>query len=245
MKMEEKIQSSITRSKIPQKVQQIIDSAENSLNKIKNEINSGEDLLFKGKFYSLGTRWNCLEDGDLGEQIQQSMTMLISYYAIDFLCDLLQLEENTSFKINAADANGPDISFEYKHENKKSIVYVEVFASKNPYNNNKLFHDLNVLATRSINTNNDDYDIMRFIVFCSPSHLKNRSKCNNEGIEITSSSLIDETSTDIKIEYRINQGNESINDKLSARIIRIDCVELCTWTQKILSKVIPRIPSPI
>ena len=100
---------------ICEEVKKILKSAETSLKKVQS-IESGTDLLFLSKFTHLGTRWNNNTPGDLSEQIQQSMTMLLSYYAINWFCDNLSLD-NTDFVINAADKKGPDISFEYAYQN--------------------------------------------------------------------------------------------------------------------------------
>ena len=230
-------------SKIPQKVKDILESADKSLSKIQ-KIKSGKDLLFEDKFGTLGTRWNNPEsEGDLGEQIQQSMTMLVSYFAIDLLCNELELDEKTKIEINAADQNGPDISFEYQNK----YVFVEVFATKNPYNNNKLFHDLKVLADRGNNTGNCEESTL-YIVFCSEQPLlDSRTKCKKEDIEILK--ITDSTdSTDLTdltdskeepgfikslIEYKRLIEYKHNNNQLSATIIHIKQEKLKEWMNSI------------
>ena len=58
----------------------------------------------------------------------------------------------------------------------------EIFTAKNPYNNNKIFHDLRVLSERAA----EEDLCMRFIFFCSPEKLRDtKRKCKQENIEIT------------------------------------------------------------
>ena len=73
----------------------ILDSAEKTRKKLQSM--STEDFLFNGKFGFLGTKWdNPTQDDDLGEQIQQSMTMLMTCYAIDWFDFNLVNFNNTS-----------------------------------------------------------------------------------------------------------------------------------------------------
>ena len=100
-------------------VRTILDSAEKTREKLQNM--SAEDFLFKGKFGFLGTKWDSPDqDDDLGEQIQQSMTMLMTCYAIDwFYFDLVDFNNTSSdgtFTINDGDKNGVDLSFKGKSE---------------------------------------------------------------------------------------------------------------------------------
>jgi hypothetical protein len=182
-----------------------LDSAEKTRKKLQNM--STEDFLFNGKFGFLGTKWdNPAQDDDLGEQIQQSMTMLMTCYAIDWFYFNLVNFNNTSsdgyFTINDGDKNGVDLSFKGKSDlftltdpftggetlKLDHVKYMqaqkllcEIFTAKNPYNNNKIFHDLRVLAER---TAGEDFCV-RFIFFCSPEKLSDtRLKCKQENIEI-------------------------------------------------------------
>ena len=182
----------------------ILDSAEKTRKKLQKM--SAEEFLFNGKFGSLGTKWdNPAQDDDLGEQIQQSMTMLMTCYAIDwFYSDLVDFNNTSSdgtFTINDGDKNGVDLSFKGKSDlftlenhftDKQKLDHrkymqakkalCEIFTAKNPYNNNKIFHDLRVLTERAAGENL----CMRFIFFCSPEKLSDtRRKCKQENIEIT------------------------------------------------------------
>ena len=100
-------------------VRTILDSADKTREKLQNM--SAEDFLFNGKFGFLGTKWDRPDqDDDLSEQIQQSMTMLMTCYAIDwFYFDLVDFN-NTScdgtFTINDGDKNGVDLSFKGKSD---------------------------------------------------------------------------------------------------------------------------------
>ena len=182
----------------------ILDSADKTREKLQNM--SAEDFLFNGKFGFLGTKWDSPgQDDDLGEQIQQSMTMLMTCYAIDwFYFDLVDFNNSSrdgTFTINDGDKNGVDLSFKGKsdlftledhftdqrklnHETymQAKRALCEIFTSKNPYNNNKIFHDLRVLSERAAG---EDL-CMRFIFFCSPEKLRDtKRKCKQENIEIT------------------------------------------------------------
>ena len=68
-------------SGIERTIKEIITSAKETINKFSAM--TAETLLFEGKFGNLGTKWDdCKQPYDLGEQIQQSMTMLVTCYAI-------------------------------------------------------------------------------------------------------------------------------------------------------------------
>ena len=179
----------------------ILDSAEKTRKKLQNM--SAEEFLFNGKFGSLGTKWdNPAQDDDLGEQIQQSMTMLMTCYAMDSIRFALDItKRDGTFTINDDDKNGVDLSFEWnsghlftlddyftderKPNQRKYILakkaLCEIFTAKSPYNNNKIFHDLRVLSER----NAEEDFCVRFIFFCSPEKLSDtRLKCKQENIEI-------------------------------------------------------------
>ena len=62
-------------SGIERTIKEIITSAKETTNKFSAM--TAETLLFEGKFGNLGTKWDdCKQPYDLGEQIQQSMTIL-------------------------------------------------------------------------------------------------------------------------------------------------------------------------
>ena len=107
------------KSELKNLVCTILDSAEKTRKKLQNM--STEDFLFNGKFGFLGTKWDTpAQDDDLGEQIQQSMTMLMTCYAIDWFYFNLVNFNNTSsegyFTINDGDKNGVDLSFKGKSD---------------------------------------------------------------------------------------------------------------------------------
>ena len=191
------------KSELKNLVCTILDSADKTREKLQNM--STEDFLFNGKFGFLGTKWdNPAQDDDLGEQIQQSMTMLMTCYAIDWFYFHLVNFNNTSregsFAINDGDKNGVDLSFKGKGDlftltdpftDKQKLDHrkymqakkalCEIFTAKSPYNNNKIFHDLRVLSERTAEENL----CMRFIFFCSPEKFSDtRLKCKPENIEI-------------------------------------------------------------
>ena len=223
----------------------ILDSADKTREKLQNM--STEDFLFNGKFGFLGTKWdNPAIDDDLGEQIQQSMTMLMTCYAIDwFYFDLVDFNNTSSdgtFTINDGDKNGVDLSFKGKSDlftledhftDKQKLDHrkymqakkalCEIFTAKNPYNNNKIFHDLRVLTERAAGENL----CMRFIFFCSPEKFcDTRLKCKTENIEIIKIDKMQETSYGKEV-YQINRVNGEIklvsgrHDPIQSEIIRV------------------------
>ena len=224
-------------------VRTILDSADKTREKLQNM--SVEDFLFKGKFGFLGTKWdNPDQDDDLGEQIQQSMTMLMTCYAIDWFYFDLEDFNNTSsdgtFTINDGDKNGVDLSFKGKSElftledhftDKRKLDHrkymlaqkalCEIFTAKNPYNNNKIFHDLRVLTERSAGENL----CMRFIFFCSPEKLSNtRRKCKQENIEITEIKSYPQISYGKHVYQKEKDGFKLVSgkfDPITAEVFRI------------------------
>ena len=209
----------ISSQAIPEKVKQIMDSAQKTLARLK-ELKLPKDLLFQGKFSMLGTKWNDADSSDdLGEQIQQSMTMLTTYYAIDYFSDKFKKYE---FTICAGDKNGPDILFEDKSGN---VVLCEIFATNDPYNNEKIFHDLKILAERSQKYKNKN--VYLYIVFCSPIPLrKTKKSCKAEGIKINrfDDQCTNDQCTDISYEFAGEKG-------FSVRVIHVTPRELQQWAE--------------
>ena len=223
----------------------ILDSADKTREKLQNM--STEDFLFNGKFGFLGTKWdNPAQDDDLGEQIQQSMTMLMTCYAIDWFYFNLVNFNNTSsegyFTINDGDKNGVDLSFKGKSDlftltdpftggetlKLDHVKYMqaqkmlcEIFTAKNPYNNNKIFHDLRVLSERTAEENL----CMRFIFFCSPEKFSDtRLKCKPENIEIIKIDKTQETSYGKQVYQRVNGEIKLVSgrhDSIQSEIIRV------------------------
>lgn len=233
------------KSELKNLVCTILDSAEKTREKLQNM--STEDFLFNGKFGSLGTKWdNPAQDDDLGEQIQQSMTMLMTCYAIDWFYFNLVNFNNTSsegyFTINDGDKNGVDLSFKGKSDlftltdpftgeetlKLDHVKYMqaqkllcEIFTAKNPYNNNKIFHDLRVLSERTAEENL----CMRFIFFCSPEKFSDtRLKCKTENIEIIKIDKTQETSYGKQVYQRVNGEIKLVSgrhDSIQSEIIRV------------------------
>ena len=211
----------VTRNEIPEKVRQIFMAAARTLATLRT-IRKEDDVLFRFKFSKLGTKWdNPEQPDDLGEQIQQSMTMLTTYYAIDWFCEQLISENKPVFAINGGDRNGPDISFENEHG---IMMLCEVFAANDPYGNNKIFHDLKVIAKRKQACENRE-KIFSHIVFCSPIPLNEaRRTCKKEEIVITD--FRDRyVCTDISYEFAGEKG-------FSARVIHVTPRELQHWVEK-------------
>ena len=233
------------KSELKNLVCTILDSAEKTRKKLQNM--STEDFLFNGKFGFLGTKWdNPAQDDDLGEQIQQSMTMLMTCYAIDWFYFNLVNFNNTSsegyFTINDGDKNGVDLSFKGKSDlftltdpftggetlKLDHVKYMQaqkmlckIFTAKNPYNNNKIFHDLRVLSERTAEENL----CMRFIFFCSPEKFSDtRLKCKPENIEIIKIDKTQETSYGKQVYQRVNGEIKLVSgrhDSIQSEIIRV------------------------
>lgn len=215
-------ETTVTRNEIPEKVRQIFIAAARTLATLRT-IRKEDDLLFRFKFSKLGTKWDDPEQpNDFGEQIQQSMTMLTTYYAIDWFCGQLISENKPVFTINGGDRNGSDISF----ENERGVMILcEVFAANDPYGNNKFFHDLNILARRKQKYENKKS--FQHIVFCSPIPLnETRRSCKKEKIVITD--FRDRyVCTGISYEFAGEKG-------FSARVIHVTPRELQQWVEKTL-----------
>ena len=233
------------KSELKNLVCTILDSADKTREKLQNM--STEDFLFNGKFGSLGTKWdNPAQDDDLREQIQQSMTMLMTCYAIDWFYFNLVNFNNTSsegyFTINDGDKNGVDLSFKGKSDlftltdpftggetlKLDHVKYMqaqkllcEIFTAKNPYNNNKIFHDLRVLSERTAEENL----CMRFIFFCSPEKFSDtRLKCKPENIEIIKIDKMQVTSYGKQVYQRVNGEIKLVSgrhDSIQSEIIRV------------------------
>ena len=143
------------KDELKEKISGILNSAKATLDKLDKI--TADNFIFEGKFGQLGTKLtdSCMPE-DLGEQIQQSMTVLMTCYAVYWL------NENTDFKYpfetSEAANNGADIY-------KKDLVTCEVFAAKNPKNNQKIYHDLNAVAmTPQKGT--------KYVFYCSPDDKK-------------------------------------------------------------------------
>ena len=233
------------KSELKNLVCTILDSADKTREKLQNM--STEDFLFNGKFGFLGTKWdNPAQDDDLCEQIHQSMTMLMTCYAINWFYFNLVNFNNTSsegyFTINDGDKNGVDLSFKGKSDlftltdpfaggetlKLDHVKYMqaqkmlcEIFTAKNPYNNNKIFHDLRVLSERTAEENL----CMRFIFFCSPEKFSDtRLKCKPENIEIIKIDKTQETSYGKQVYQRVNGEIKLVSgrhDSIQSEIIRV------------------------
>ena len=97
----------------------------------------------------------------------------------------------------------------------------EIFTAKNPYNNNKIFHDLRVLSERTAEENL----CMRFIFFCSPEKFSDtRLKCKPENIEIIKIDKTQETSYGKQVYQRVNGEIKLVSgrhDSIQSEIIRV------------------------
>jgi len=220
--------TTVTQQDLYFKVQHVIQSAKQTLHKLKT-MKSPQELLLRGKFSKLGTKWDdptTTQSDDLSEQIQQSVKMLTAYYAIDWFCGQLMQPEKPVFTINSGDKNKPDISFVLEN----GYMWLgKVFAAKTPYNNDKLFHNLSVLAKRG---NNNDYPakgIAQFIAYCSPEPVgKTRLECPKEGIVITN---IEYKYVCTDISYKLAGDAEYF-----ARMIHVTPREMELWVEKILAR---------
>ena len=211
----------VTRNEIPEKVRQIFIAAARTLATLRT-IRREDALLFRFRFSAMGTKWDDPElPDDLGEQIRQSMTMLTAYYAIDWFCGQLMSENKPVFTINGEDKNGPDISFKNNHG---IMMLCKVFAANDPYGNNKIFHDLKVIAKQKQVCENGE-KIFPHIAFCSPIPLNEaRHACKKEGIVITD--FRDRyVCTDLSYEFAGEKG-------LRVRVIHVTPRELQQWVEK-------------
>ena len=142
------------RDELKEKINGILNSAKVTLDKLDKI--TADNFIFEGKFGQLGTK---LTDSstpeDLGEQIQQSMTVLMTCYAVDWLTE--NTDFNYPFETSEAANNGADI---YKEKS----VTCEVFAAKNPKNNKKIYHDLNAVAMKPQKN--------KYVFYCSPADKK-------------------------------------------------------------------------
>lgn len=224
-------------------VRTILDSADKTREKLQNM--SAEDFLFNGKFGFLGTKWDSPDQNDdPGEQIRQSMTMLMTCYAMDwFYFDLVKFNNTSSdgtFTINDGDKDGVDLSFEVKrglftledhftderypdyrnYMGGKKALY-KIFTAKSPYDNNKIFHDLRVLAERTAGENL----CMCFIFFCSPEKLSDaRLKCEQENVEITEIKSLQTISYGKHVYQKGKDGFEFVSgkfDPITAEIFKV------------------------
>ena len=143
MEKKEMVQNS---DEIKNIVNGIVISAGKTVDEFKKNL-TAESFLFEGKFNNLGFKW----DGsgtqyDLGEQIQQGMTMLVTCYAIKWFSEN---GYDYPFTVNPAGKCGQDISGNGKEgPNGKEPMTCEIFAAKKSTNNQKLWHDLNAVAIK-------------------------------------------------------------------------------------------------
>ena len=195
-------------------VKRIVANGERTLKKLSG-LTSGADLLFEGKFGDLGTRWDAEKDGDLGEQIQQSMTMLTTFYAMKEYFKIPEKELN-SWLLSAGDKNGPDL-----YNNEQGII-CEVFAAKTPTQNEKLYKDLNALAKKSGDIND------RYVFCCSPKDIPTREKFD---LKIIKNLTIKRKWFNSFKTYTAAWGE---NNEYSATIVHITPRTLCRWVREIL-----------
>ena len=217
----------VTRNEIPRKVGNIFGAFTRTLQRLR-AIKREDDLLFQLRFSKMGTRWDDPEQpDDLGEQLRQSMTMLTAYYAIDWFCGQLMSENKPVFTINAEDKNSPDISAEYEHSKlgHRNHMSCKIFVANDPYENDMIFHILNILARRKREYENEDIFRLILIAFCSPIPLNEaRRACEREKIVITD--FRDRyVCTDISYEFAGEKG-------FLARIIHVTPRELQQWIEK-------------
>ena len=163
---------------ISDKIRQIFVSVSHTLHKLQS-IHKYDDLLFRGTFSKLGSQWDDPEQPESMEnQFRKCMTMLTAYYAVDWFCQQLMTKMKPDFTIRYDD-QGADISF----ETEKSVCFCRCFAADSPYDKNKIFHEMKLLAGK---TYSDNRYFMRCIIFCSPERLNaNKRSCKKKGIEIT------------------------------------------------------------
>ena len=212
---------------LKEKIKKILKSAEATLEKLKRI--SADNFLFDGKFGKLGTKLsdNNLQE-DLGEQVQQSMTILMTCYAVDWL------NRNTScqypFETNEAEINGADIFKEGK-------MTCEVFTSTDPKNNEKIYHDLNAVAIKS--------EEAKYVFYCSPADKKfspgkkKQHSSSTYHFDITDIRWDSESEIYVSGKYiptKKKKSQEEISYKeKKVTLIHITPCELHQWVNKILS----------
>ena len=176
------------KDELKETIRGILNSAKATLDKLDKI--TADNFIFEGKFGQLGTKLtdSCMPE-DLGEQIQQSMTVLMTCYAVYWL------NENTDFKYpfetSEAANNGADI---YKKDSEKDSVICEVFAAKNPKNNQKIYHDLNAVAMNSPKAT-------KYVFYCSPDNKKFLPEKNER-----------HTSKTYNFDFEINDSDKSTSE---------------------------------
>ena len=207
------------KDELKEKIRGILNSAKATLDKLDKI--TADNFIFEGKFGQLGTKLtdSCMPE-DLGEQIQQSMTVLMTCYAVYWL------NENTNFKYpfetSEAANNGADIY-------KKDSVTCEVFAAKNPWNNKKLYHDLNAIAKKG-------EEKEKYIFYCSDKSIEatpqNKPRqCAKENV--FGLTIIEDSKTQVFTAQWKNKENSDADIK--ATIVYITPKQLRTWFSGILS----------
>ena len=176
-KMNHRNEIIINEQEIPKKIRQIFASVSHTLHKLQS-IHKCDDLLFRGTFSKLGSQWDDPEQPESMEnQFQKCMTILTSYYAVDWFCKQLMTKTKPDFTVRYDD-KGADILF----ETEKSVYFCQCFAADSPYDKNKIFQEMKLLAGK---TCSDNRYFMRCIIFCSPERLNtNKRSCKRKGIEI-------------------------------------------------------------
>jgi hypothetical protein len=148
------------------------------------------------------------QGSDYSEPIRKKLTILMTCYAMDWIRFGLDLTDRDGiFTINGEDKNGVALSFKSHKALFKFIdpffsieapryllakeALCEVFAAKNLYDNNKLFHELKVLAERKAGEN-----LLSHFLFVSSTEKLNAEQkiCEQENIEIIEIKNTQETS---------------------------------------------------
>lgn len=154
----------ITRGYIGRQIEAIRTAANKTLDSIRHQ-RDGLKFIFDSKFDQIG--YNPLETNkgnNLLEQINQSMTLLTTYWILD-------QHRGRYFRAHLGEKNGTDLEvFESEKENSLKYIF-EIFAATNPYQNKKLLKDIKTVVNRSACPGAE-----RSVCFCSPNPFKTSVK---------------------------------------------------------------------
>ena len=161
----------IKKEYIIEQVKAINDAAELTLGAIHDRSpKNGLKFIFDAKFDKIG--YNPLKPevkDNLIEQINQSLTMLTTYWILDQY-------RGQYFRAHLGEKNGIDLEiFKSNKEDSPEHIF-EIFAATDPYRNKKLLKDIKTVVART-NCNK------RSVCFCSPMPFRTSVKKYN-GIQI-------------------------------------------------------------
>ena len=203
---------------IPKKIRQIFASVSHTLHKLQS-IHKCDDLLFRGTFSKLGSKWDDPEQPEsMEKQFQQCMIMLTACYAVDWFCKQLITKNKPDFTVVFDDKGFADISF----ETEKTVYFCRCFAADSPYSGNKIFHEMKISAGKKCH---DNRYFMRCIIFCSPEPLsKSKRSSKRNGITITA---FDDRYECTDISCKIADA-----ENIPLRIIHVTPRELQAWAEQ-------------